>query len=65
MGKGLDDAFKKVTAPAGVAVVLQKHRDFSQPFEQPHSPQKQQGAKHTANTHEKPGLSTATEATTT
>ncbi len=25
MGKGLDDAFKKVTMPAGVTVVLRKH----------------------------------------
>nr|XP_051229868.1 uncharacterized protein LOC127347747 [Lolium perenne] len=62
MGKSLDDTFKKVTAPAGVAVVLHKHWDFSRPFQQPHSPQKQQGAKHTAVTHEKPGSSTAREA---
>jgi hypothetical protein len=31
----MDNAFKKVTAPAGVAVVLQRQRDFSQPFQQP------------------------------
>jgi hypothetical protein len=32
MGKGLNDAFKKVTVPAGVAVVLHKHWDLSRPF---------------------------------
>jgi hypothetical protein len=31
----MDNAFKKVTEPAGVAVVLQQQRDFSQPFQQP------------------------------
>jgi hypothetical protein len=40
MGKDMDDAFKKVTAPEGIAVVLHKQWDFSRPFQQPHSPQK-------------------------
>ena len=38
-GESLDDASKEVTAPAGVTVIPQLHRDFSRPFQQPHSPQ--------------------------
>ena len=38
-GESLDDASKEVTAPVGVAVIPQLHRDFSRPFQQPHSPQ--------------------------
>jgi hypothetical protein len=36
--KDLDDAFKKVTTPAGAAVVLQQHRNFSPPIHPTHNP---------------------------